>query len=154
MQVAGARPDVERIRHRGGQRLLVVEGAVEQWVAGLVGDLQQQRPWRRQHPVQGRRESRVVDHRRRPSVGEEVGQLVVDVPIVDVERGDPGPVRAEQSLQVLRPVVQVQGEMVVRRFPRLGDGAPAAQAVVVQDLRQPPAPLGHLPPGAAPVSPH
>lgn len=41
------------------------------------------------------------------SVAEQVAQLAGDVPVVDVERGDPAAEAAEQALQVLGPVVQV-----------------------------------------------
>ena len=68
------------------------------------------------------------DQRPGPGVVEQVAQLLADVAVVDVEGGGPGPVRAQHPLQVLVPVVEGEGDMVLSRLVALELGALAAQA--------------------------
>ena len=69
---------------------LVIHGAVEQRVARVVGDLNQDSQLRkiRQYFGYPRRERGMVDQRGRTRIGEQILQLGFDVAEVDVERGD------------------------------------------------------------------
>ena len=61
----------------------------------------------------------MVDHRRGAGVVEQVGELVGDVAVVDVERGGPGQRGAEGPLEVLDAVVEVQADVVLPGLPPL-----------------------------------
>ena len=65
---------------------------------------------------------------RGPGVVEQVAQLLADVAVVDVERGDPGPEGAQHPLQVLVAVVEGQGDVVLARLVAGELGALAVQA--------------------------
>ena len=91
-------------------------------MARFVVDLEQHlggRVQRGQHLGQRRGQRRVQDHGARPGVVEQVLQLLADVAVVDVERGDAGPVPAQHALQVLVAVVEGEGEEVLARLPSL-----------------------------------
>lgn len=98
-----------------GHDRLVVDGAGQQFIAGLVGDLDQDfepgqvgqylgQPWC---------ERGVVEQRRRPCVGQQILQLTLDVAVVDVERGDPRTPGAQHALDVLGSVVGIDAEQIL-----------------------------------------
>ncbi len=94
---------------------LVVDGAGQQVVAGLVGHLDQHLEVGQPVADRGdpRRELGVVDQRAGLGVGEQVDQLLLDVAVVDVERRHPGAVAADHRLEVLVAVAQVDAEVVL-----------------------------------------
>ena len=115
VQVVGGRFDRWRLRCAGPDDRFVVDGAVHQVVARFVGDLDQHPQFRQlgQNVGDAGRERRVVQQRGGAGVREQVVQLVLHIPVVDVERGDPSTPRAEHPLDVLRPVVGVDAQQVL-----------------------------------------
>jgi hypothetical protein len=80
----------------------------------------------------------VVDEAAGAAVVEQVGELLGDVAVVDVERGDPGLEAAQVGDQVLGAVVEVEAdgllaEFVVGEFgPLCGDGEPLVDEVAAE----------------------
>jgi hypothetical protein len=152
VEVVGGRSDFgERLGRRTGEHVLVPARAVEEGVAGAVVDLEE-RLHRRKLPADGverRRERRVVDDHRRLTVVQQLQELVGHVPVVDVERDEPGLVGAEHALEVLGTVPEVEGDVVLarRRAVERRTLGVAAQPESVQERSQPPGPLGQLAPG-------
>jgi hypothetical protein len=98
------------------------------------------------HVVDPGRERRVIHQRRRTGVGEQVVQFVLDVSVVHIERGGPGPPGAEHPLDVLGSVVridakQVLADLVTAKRRPLGLGA---KATGMQVRRKPVSPLHNL----------
>ncbi len=127
-------------------------------VARLVAHLQQKTEARqpRQDPHERRGEARMVDERRRVGIVEQIDELVLDVPVVDVERGDPGLERPEHRFEVLRTVVEVDPEMVLAGLP-IGEGgalAAAPEAAGEQEVRETAAALGDVRPAETPIAMH
>ena len=127
-------------------------------MARFVCDLEQHVGWRAQlgqHLGEDRRERGVEDEGTGLRVLEQVTQLLADVAVVDVERRDAGPVRAEHGLEVLVAVVEGERDVVLARLPSRQPLAlvvrpqPAAVQVGGQAAR----PLGQLRVGEAPVAP-
>ena len=115
--IRGPRP-AQRIgqgRRLRRQRVLVPFGTVEQIVARLVGDLQQDPEVR--EPVadlgQDGGEGGVVHDRGGVGVREQVFELLGHVAVVHVERGGPCLERPDHRLEVLVAVVQVDGHEVL-----------------------------------------
>ena len=83
---------------------------------------------------------------RRLGVGEEVAQLLLDVAVVDVERGHPGQVGADHALDVFVAVVEVEPQVVLGRLVAGEALAPAvrAEALGVQVAGQPPGAVAEL----------
>jgi hypothetical protein len=140
----------------GGQGGLVVAGAVERGRSRVVGHLEEEDVIA--EPVadggEDGREPGVVKDRPGPGVVEQVGEFIAGVAVVDVERRHPGLVGAEHALQVLRAVVEVEGEMVVGRLPRRGRRVPPPEAVPVEQVGEAAGPVGGLGPGPSPAPPH
>ena len=136
--------------------MFVVDGARQERVPGLVGDLQQRREpgQTRQDVGERRREARVIHQRRRLGVVEQVEQLVFDVAVVDVERRDARLVRAEHALEVLVAVVEVETEVILARLPVAQRRAldPAAESAAAKIVREPPRAIGERAPGETAVA--
>ncbi len=88
---------------------------MHQVVARVVGDLDQYaQVWKLgQNLGDARRERRVVQQCGGTGIREQVLKLVFHIPVVDVERGDPRPPRAEHRLDIFGPVVRVDAEQVL-----------------------------------------
>ncbi len=95
-----------RTRHLGGPRRRSTH-------PDQMPQLLRTRPGRR-HPVG---ELGVEDQRHQIRVPVEVHQLLFDVPVVDVDRDDPGLQAAQHRLQVLHPVVEVETEVLTGPYP-------------------------------------
>ncbi len=82
---------------------------------------------------------------------QQVAQLVGDVAVVDVERGDPRLERAEHRLEVLVAVVQVDAEVVLPALVvgQVGTLDVAPEALAEEVVGQPPGALGDLSPRSA-----
>ncbi len=109
-----------------------------------------------EHLGERRRELRVHDDRRRPGVVEQVAQLLGDVAVVDVERGDAGLQAAEHRLEVLVAVVQVDGEVVLAGLVagKVGPLGVAAEPGADEVVGQPVGALGDVGPGQPAVAEH
>ena len=96
----------------------------------------------------------MVQQRGGAGVREQVLQLVLHVAVVDVERGDARPPRAQHPLDVLGPVVGVEAQQVLADLVagQLGALGVAAQPAGVQVGRQPVGPLDDLGVGVAAVA--
>ena len=137
VQVVGGGLDGRRLRCAGRQGLLVVDGAVEEFVARVVGDLDEHLQLRQvgQDLGDARREGGVVDQRGGAGIGQQVLQFVLDVAVVDVERSDAGAERPEQRLDELVAVVgvdaqQVLADLVARQVRSRGVAAESARMQV------------------------
>ncbi len=151
-----------RHRHAGGRRRgrsdrLVVDGAREQRVAGLVGHLDQHAQ-RRQPVADGsdvRGELGVVDQRGGAGVQQQVEQLFLHVAVVHVHRGDPGAIAGNHRLEVLVAVAQVDAEVVLTRLVP-GEVSPfgvAAQALLDEVVGDPVDPTVELGVGQPEIAP-
>src|SRR5262249_49561440 len=65
----------------------------------------------------------VVDDAARVRVAEQVAQLLFDVSVVDVERRDARLVGADHRFEVFVAVIEVEGDVILPRLPRLQLGA-------------------------------
>ncbi len=126
--------DVEIVRRRLALRLfvgalrqhgLIVDGAGQQRVAGVVGHLNEHFQRRHLGANRGhaRRKVRVIDDRASPRVVQQINEFLFDVPVVDVERRHSRLVTAEHAFEVFVAVEQIQRELVLSRLPALERGA-------------------------------
>ena len=119
VEVVRAPRELGSLGARRGQRGLVLDRVLEQRLAGAVLDLEQHPELRqlgadlRQH----RREGALVHDAAGAGVAQHVDQLFLDVTVVDVDGGDARLEGAEHALEVLRPVVQVEGQVVLAGLP-------------------------------------
>ena len=134
-------------RRGGRQRGLVPRGAWNFWrgVAAVVDLDQGAQPGRgRSRRGDQRREPPVVHQRGQVRVGEHVVQLVLDVAVVDVDRGGAELARGDQRLQRLDGVAGVEPDVIPRPDAEPGQvmGQPAGALVelAVGDL---PVSAGH-----------
>ena len=119
-----------------GERLLVPDRPGEEGVARFVGDLEQHVGGSQVGNTSAEvgRERRVENQRAGPGVVEQVPQPLADVAVVDVEGGDPGPVRAQHPLEILVAVVEGECDVVLSRLAarELGALVVHAQAAAVE----------------------
>jgi hypothetical protein len=83
-------------------------------------------------------------------------QFLGHVPVVDVERCDPGFERAEHRLQILIAVVQVNGEVVLAAFMTLQESAVGVDAETARDemIGESARPIGDLRPRQPAIAEH
>ena len=98
----------------------------------------------------------MVHDRLGPAVEQDVAKLLGDVPVVDVDADRPGLGGAQEGLQVLVAVVEVEGDVVVRRLPALTcrERPVRAEPGFAQHGGEPPAAVGDVAPAEATVAPH
>jgi len=150
----------EALRLCGGcldKRLLVPPGPRQERPVGVVGHLEEQAQVREvgPHLVQRHGHGAVEDDGSGPAVGQHVAELVGHVAVVDVHRGRPGLGRAEHALEVLVAVVQVEGDVVLGRLPRVLDRPRrATDAVGAEQRGEAAGPIGDLGPAHPAVPPH
>jgi hypothetical protein len=143
--VAAARREVT-LRRDGGQGGLVLRGVGARRRAAAVVDLDQgaqpgRGPLRRGDQ---RRQPPVVHQRGQVRVGEHVVQLVLDVAVVDVDRGGAELARRDQRLQCLDGVAGVEPDVISRPDPGAGQvvGQPAGPLIELA-VGYLPVPAGH-----------
>src|SRR5262245_9074176 len=107
-------------------------------------------------PLQGWGKARVIDQGATVGVIEEIDQLVFDVAIIDVERGEASLIGTDHSFEVLIAVVQIEADMGLARFEGLQRRAllPASQSLCMKEVGQLPRARGEGAPGQAPVAKH
>ena len=147
-----------RRRLRRGEGRLVVESAGQQRLAGFVRHLQPERELRElaADAREERGEARVIDHRPGLRVPKQVEQLLVHVAPVDVEGHGARLEGAEHALEILVPVVEIEGDVVL---PGLVPGeagalAAAAEPVAAQHVGEAPRAVRDLRPAEAPLAEH
>ena len=72
------------------------------------------------HQVEARRQVGLGEHDPQPGVGDQVGQLLGDVAVVDVHRDGPQLVAGQHDLDELVAVVEVEADVVVAADARAG----------------------------------
>ena len=124
--VAAARREVA-VRRRRRQRGLVLGPVAGLGVAAVLDHHRAAQPGRvGRHGGDPRRELPVVHQRDQVRVGEHVPQLVLDVPVVDVDGGRAELARRDQRLDGLDGIARVEPDVIPRLPPRSRPGdAPA-----------------------------
>ena len=87
----------------------VIDRAVQQRIAGIIGDLDEHLKIGQPVPDRGhlRGELRGVDQGLGSRVAQQVEQLLLDVAVIDVERRNPGAVAGHHGLEVLVTVAKI-----------------------------------------------
>ena len=137
-----------------GQRFLVIDCTRKQRVPGIVRNLQQHSQMRQRVANRGNRRGKtgMVDQDVAIGVIEQVDELVFDVAVVDVERGNARLVCADHAFEVFVTVVQIEAKVVLARFKVLQRGtlAVAPESMTEQQIgRSSAAPIKLVPREAA-----
>jgi hypothetical protein len=85
----------------------------------------------------------VVDESDEIGIGEQVGELVADVAVVDVHRNRPQLEAGQHGLDELGPVVEVEPHVVARPYPEVRQRVCQPGAALVEDGVGLPAISGH-----------
>ena len=119
IEVIGGRFGGRQIVRRARQGRFIIQGLGKQGLIAVVGDLYQ-RFLRWQILEQRGQKGRVtgmVDDDPGVGIGQQITQLLSNIPIIDIERDSARLHASEHGLKIFIPVLQVEGNMVLPRLP-------------------------------------